>query len=348
MYWSVESGAEEKRPVRRSTLRQGSWGVARTALVVAGAVLLVAVIGLLIWLLVRDDGGSTVGKAPAHGVSIRDLAALPRTVHHPVYWAGPQPGMTYELSRTKDGRIYVRYLPPKVKVGTAKPSYLTVGTYPQPHAFATLRATAKKQRSRTIRVAGGGLAFQYRDKPTSVYLAYPGSDFQIEVFHPSAARALQLVASGHVKPVGTPPVTPAGATTVSVQELKDLAVKLGHPVYWAGEQSGYRYELTRTRDGSVYVRYLPQGASVGERQPDYLTVGTYPQKGALRILKATATKNHVPILELGNNGLAFVDAKHPTSVYVAYPSIDLQVEVYDPSPKRARQLVTSGQIAPVR
>jgi hypothetical protein len=34
-------------------------------------------------------------------------------------------------------------------------------------------------------------------------------------------------------------------------------------------------------------------------------------------------------------------------VYLAYPDVDLQIEVFDPTGGRARQLVTSGQIVPV-
>lgn len=347
----MTSGAEEKRPVRRSTVRRSSGSFAVLAkprtLFAAGALVLGAAVALAIWLLVRGGGGTGEAR-PAHKASLRELAALPQTVHHPVYWAGPKPGMTYELSRTKDGRLYIRYLPPSVDVGTAKPNYLTIGTYPQPHAFATLRTTAKKQGSRTIKLPGGGLAFQYRSKPTSVYLAFPRSNYQIEVFDPSAARAWRLVSSGLVKPVGTPPQTPIGAKAATVQQLKDLAITLGHPLYWAGAESGYRYELTQTKDGSVFVRYLPKGASVGDRKPEYLTVGTYPQRGALAILKATAAKGHAATIALAGGGSAFVDPKHPTSVYLAYPRIDLQVEVYDPSAIRARQLVASGQIAPVR
>ena len=125
-------------------------------------------------------------------------------------------------------------------------------------------------------------------------------------------------------------------------------MKLGHPIYWAGAEPNDTYELTRTRDGSVFIRYLPPDVQVGDRRPNYLTIGTYPQKGALKILKATAAKNQVATISVDNGGLAFVDKKHPTSVYVAYPSVDFQIEVYDPSSGRARQLVTSGQIAPVR
>jgi hypothetical protein len=317
---------------------------------VAAAAVLAVLIALVVWLLVRGGGDETSkpGRAPATAASIQRLNAFASTVGHPIYWVGSQPSFTYELSRTKDGRVYIRYLPAGVKLGNPNPNYLTVGTYPQPNAFATLKATAKKQGMRTLHLARGGLAFQYKNRPTSVYLAYPGSDFQIEVFDPSASRALQLVASGQVKPVGAPPRTPAGSKAASVQQLKSLAVELGHPIYWAGTKPSFTYELTRTNDGSVYVRYLPQGVAVGARQPTYLTIGTYPQKGALAILKSTAAKNGVPTISVTGGGLAFVDKKHPTSVYVAYPDIDVQVEVYDPASGRARQLVTSGQIAPVR
>jgi hypothetical protein len=324
---------------------------ARSRSVLVGvAVVLAAVIGLVVWLLVRGGGGeaSKPNRAPATAASIQRLNAFAGSVGHPIYWVGSQPSFTYELSRTKDGRVYIRYLPPGTKLGNSNPNYLTIGTYPQPNAFATLQAAAKKQGIRTLHLPGGGLAFQYKNRPTSVYLAYPGSDYQIEVFDPSAARALRLVASGQVKPVGAPPRTPAGSKAASVQQLKALAVELGHPIYWTGTQPNFTYELTRTKDGSVYIRYLPHGVPVGDRRPGYLTIGTYPQKDALAILKSTAAKNRVPTVNVAGGGLAFVDKKHPTSAYVAYPNVDVQVEVYDPAPGRARQLVTSGQIAPVR
>jgi hypothetical protein len=323
-------------------------GVDRRLLVAGGGVLIAVVVGLVLWLVLRGGGGKEAQRTPATAASITRLNRFASTVGHPIYWTGSQPSFTYELSRTSDGRVYIRYLPAGVKTGTSKPDYLTVGTYPQPHAFATLRATAKKQGAQLIHLAGGVLAFQYKGRPTSVYLAYPRSNYQIEVFDPSPARALQLVRSGQVQPVGAPPRTPAGSTAATVKQLKARAIALGHPIYWAGTNPATTYELTETNNGSVYVRYLPQGVQVGSPLPDYLTIGTYPQKGALGILKATAAKNHVPTIKLADGGLAFVDKKRPTSVYVAYPNVDLQIEVFDPAAGRARLLVTSGQIAPVR
>ena len=342
---------QAEHPVRRGA--NGGAGVLAFIRTPSGLVILAAVavvIGLAVWFAVRGggDAAKTSRRATATEASAQRLYAFAGSVGHPIYWAGSQPSYTYELSRTKDGRVYIRYLPHGVKPGTPSPNYLTIGTYPQRNAFATLRASAKSQGIGTLHLAGGGLAFQYKKRPTSVYLAYPGSDYQIEVFDPSPKRALQLVTSGQIKPVGAPPRTASGSRAASPQQLKALAVTLGHPLYWAGAEPGDTYELTRTKDGSVYVRYLPPGVAVGVKQPKYLTIGTYPQKSALAILKATASKNHVGTFAVAGGGLAFVDRQHPTSVYLAYPGIDVQVEVFDPSAGQARRLVTSGQIAPLR
>src|SRR5919109_4242044 len=319
------------------------------AVLIAVALALGIVVAVAVWLLVSgDDEAGRPRRAPAKAASIRALNAFASSVGHPVYWAGSQPRFTYELSRTKDGRIYIRYLPPGVKLGDSRPNYLTVGTYPQRRAFATLRATARKQQARTIRLAGGGLAFQDRNRPESAYLAYPGSDYQIEFFDPRPGRAQALVASGQIKAVGAPPRASTGSRPASIPELKALAVTLGHPIYWAGNEPDVTYELTRTRDGSVYLRYLPAGVAVGDPRPDFLTIGTYPQKDAFAILRATAARNGVSTFKLDAGGLAFVDSKHPTSLYAAYPGVDFQIEVYDRRPGRARQLVMSGQLAPVR
>jgi hypothetical protein len=268
-------------------------------------------------------------------------------VGHPVYWAGAVRGSTYELSRTKDGRIYIRYLQRGAKIGDPKPKYLAVGTYPQANAFASLKATAKKQGVPTMKLRGGGLAFIDKTHPTSVYLAYPGSDYQIEVYDPSPARARRLVVSGRVVPLGIATAGHAGAKAASAAQIKALASQVGHPIYWAGTEAKSTNELTQTSDGRIYIRYLPAGVKVGDQRPDYLTVGTYPQADAMATLEKSAAKTHAETIKLEGGGLASINKTKPTSVYVAYPGVELQIEVYAPSPARARQLVTAGRITPV-
>jgi hypothetical protein len=135
---------------------------------------------------------------------------------------------------------------------------------------------------------------------------------------------------------------------VSVEDLQEEAGSSQVPVYWAGPQAGTTYELTETSDGSVYVRYLAEDAEIGDPSPDFLTVATYPlENGYARVLAAAEEKG-AETEELPNGGLALVDADRPSSVYLAYEGEPYQVEVYDPSPDRALELVTSGAIQPVR
>ena len=52
--------------------------------------------------------------------------------------------------------------------------------------------------------------------------------------------------------------------------------------------------------------------------------------------------------DVPNNGWAVQNSSSPTSVYVAYPDEKrFEVEVYDPDPAKALDLVKSGDIQPV-
>jgi hypothetical protein len=311
---------------------------------VAALVLLAVAVAVPVWLLARGDGTerSSPTRAASAGVSLPKLKAIAAAVPHRVYWAGAQPGRTYEFTRTSDDKIYIRYLPPGTTPGTARGDFLTVGTYPQENAFETLKATARTQRAETIPLPGGGLAFQDRNRPTSVYAAYPGSEYQVEVFEPSGGRALELVRAGELAPL----VSPA-SQAASRAQLRTLTSALGHPLYWAGTRRDTTYELTRTRDGRVYVRYLPSGVRVGDSSAKYDTVATYPQRNAVANLAAAAAKLHATVFGLPGGGRAYIDTKRPTSAYLAYRGADLQVEVYTPDPARTERLVTSREIRPV-
>ena len=149
--------------------------------------------------------------------------------------------------------------------------------------------------------------------------------------------------SSSAKTSTLPAAAPKAAT---VQELRALAVSAGHPIYWAGPESGRVYELSVTSSGRIYVRYLPHGVSIGNKG-EYTFVGTYPFPNAYQALKTLAKKGDVSFTVPGN-GLAVYSSSTPTNVYVAFPGTNEEIEVYDPSPKHARALIAAGQIAPVR
>ena len=107
-----------KRPAARKPLGSPE---ARIGAVVA----LVVLIGLVVWLLARGDDDSTPASAGvAKAVSAEDLAALPESVGHPVYWAGPKRGFTYELTQTRFAHLIIRGAQIPVKNRAAWPHSL--------------------------------------------------------------------------------------------------------------------------------------------------------------------------------------------------------------------------------
>jgi hypothetical protein len=139
---------------------------------------------------------------------------------------------------------------------------------------------------------------------------------------------------------------PASSRIVSPAELRSAAAVSPTPIYWAGEQPDTEIELTEEPDGSVYVRYLPEGAEVGSEADSSLTIGTYPQDDPEAELDAVAARPGAKILK-GENGREVVSSKEsPYSLYFASPDNTVQVEVYDPSARRAAELALSAEVEP--
>jgi hypothetical protein len=170
--------------------------------------LIAAAAGVGVWLLVRDSGPSTTSATTATANSVTPLgpvAATPATLltyvkalGRPIYWAGPLTGYTYEFTETSAGNVYVRYLPKGVRVGDPRAAFRVIGTYPYVDALQALQAVAKGTGEK---LNGGGLMVGSAGHPKSVHIAYPGLDYEIEVYDPRPGQARALVLSGRVTPV---------------------------------------------------------------------------------------------------------------------------------------------------
>jgi hypothetical protein len=143
---------------------------------------------------------------------------------------------------------------------------------------------------------------------------------------------------------GTAPAAGAGPTIASEDDLVALAEELGHPIYWVGPQDDAELEVTRTLRGEVYVRYLTGGAEAGAQDPGFLTIGTYPFANASAALEERSEQEGALNNETPDGGLVVTNEENATSVYIAYPDEDLQIEVYDPDPERAFSVATSGDV----
>jgi hypothetical protein len=318
---------------------------------VGAVVAIAALVGIGTWLLVRggDNPKPAAVELPRNGAVRAPLALLTTLASSsstPIYWAGPRSGERYELTKSTDGRVFIRYLPSGAPIGSDQP-YLTVGTYPVSDAFAVTSRLAGRSGMVKVATGGGGVAFYDEQKPTNVFLAYPHSNVQVEVYSPVAHEAQLLVgSSGVVRVPKAGETARPTAAAVPAAALPGVAALARHPVYWAGPQAKTTYELTRSPGGRIFIRYLPRGVAVGSTQP-FLTVGSYPIANAYGATLAQSKTSDAVALKLPQGGIAFYRASRPTNVFVAYPRTNVQVEVYDPTPGHARSLVTSGAIKPV-
>lgn len=165
-------------------------------------------IAVIAFLVARGgDDGDDSASSSADGVAVgaptilseADLRKFGQKQQLPVYWAGPQANRKYEVTKTKSGRYYVRYLTPKAVAGDKSPRFLTVGTYPGTNAYGALQVVGRRKGTKVIRTRSGALVVYDLKKPTSVYFAFPGQNFQVEVYDPRAERARRNVLNGKLQ-----------------------------------------------------------------------------------------------------------------------------------------------------
>ncbi len=157
------------------------------------------------------------------------------------------------------------------------------------------------------------------------------------------ALALVLALSGE----DNSPNSSNGAEALSAAGLREAVSGPGTPVYWAGEQAGAEIELSRPEAGRTYVRYLTGGAKAGDPRPIFLTVGTYDRPHPMQELRQQRKREGAVLGEAPGGAIVYYDRRSPQSVYLAYPGVKAQIEVYDPDVKEALKLVNSGQIVAV-
>ena len=156
---------------------------------------------LILWVaLDSGDSKSEAGSTQSTEAEIVGVAALRKAAtgqDTPIYWAGLTKGSELELSQPSADRTYVRYLPSGVEAGDPQP-FLTVGSYRFKDPTGALRSRGSQASGVLASAPGGGVVYFDRTNPKSVYLAYPGTEVEIEVFAPDFKEALQLVTDGRI------------------------------------------------------------------------------------------------------------------------------------------------------
>jgi len=167
-------------------------------------VALVAGVAALVLVLTGDEeGDGAVAEAVApRVVSVEELREQAEGAEEfPIYWAGPMGGTRLELTQGSDGSALLRYLPGGAPVGGAGEQATSVGTYPLANAAAATAGLAAEEGAAVRSGAGDRTVVATQSAPRSAYFAAPGN-VQVEVYAPTAKRAMRLATSERVRPVG--------------------------------------------------------------------------------------------------------------------------------------------------
>jgi hypothetical protein len=122
----------------------------------------------------------------------------------------------------------------------------------------------------------------------------------------------------------------AGKVALSESELIDAVKKLGVDVYWAGPVKGAKYTLAVPADGQAYVRYLPNGQGLTDTKPNYVVIATYTTTNAFSATQAAGNQSNGVTFVNVEGAAVYYNKDTPTNVYVAYPNLNYQIEVFDP------------------
>jgi hypothetical protein len=134
----------------------------------------------------------------------------------------------------------------------------------------------------------------------------------------------------------------SGQLALTEDQLKAVVKQIGVPVYWAGPMPGAKYTLA-SQDGSrVYIRYLPDGMVPINNDPKYRVIATYKLANAFA---ATQKAGSAVVNGLGlttaQGAAVYYNKTSPNNVYIAFPSVNAQVEIFDPNGGVALNLATS-------
>lgn len=131
----------------------------------------------------------TTGKV---SLTERELIDAVKKIGIDVYWAGPVKDAKYTLAVPVEGQAYVRYLPNGDGLSDTKPNYVVIATYTTADAFTATQAAGNQTDGLTFINSEGAAVYYSKDSSTNVYVAYPNSNYQIEVFNPIATAALDI------------------------------------------------------------------------------------------------------------------------------------------------------------
>ena len=221
--------AQELKPEAAGTTGAPDPGRRLPRMRIGAAVAVAAGAGLGAWALVGHGGPassspSTVAASPPAApaatakpigpvaLSAGGLRTLSSSVDQPIYWAGPKAGYLYELTRTSEGRVFVR-LPAAGRSGRARSGRSTWSwpTYPFQNPLQALKNLAGTARREN---AGGGVAMVDAGHRWSAWSTHVGVQVGADPHRDDSAPVQCWPVDPRLCPRRLPDVDPDGAAAI--------------------------------------------------------------------------------------------------------------------------------------
>ena len=97
---------------------------------------------------------------------------------------------------------------------------------------------------------------------------------------------------------------PGVPTELSPYQLRAYAQVGEYDLFWLGPMVGTKLEVTEAGSQGLFVRYLPAGRPIGDREQRHTTVATYRIAGAYSVARSSGRAPGAVMETLPTGGLA--------------------------------------------
>ena len=134
----------------------------------------------------------------------------------------------------------------------------------------------------------------------------------------------------------------SGGVCLTEKELRTLVSENRIVAYWTGPIKDATYSINATTPGQVFVRYILKGMDCGSTEAKFRVIATYAEADAFKTTQEAGNQAEGVSLANPDGSVVYFNKNAPNNVYVAYPRVDYQIEIYDPDAKTAVTLATTS------
>jgi hypothetical protein len=134
----------------------------------------------------------------------------------------------------------------------------------------------------------------------------------------------------------------SGRVALEEAELRTLIRENDIVAYWSGPEENCKYALIVNGSGQVFIRYLKDGFGIDDATSNYRVIGTYPQVDSFSITKAAGNQANAISFVNPDGAQVFYSKEFPANVYVAFPDVNYQIEIFDPETGVSLNIATTA------